>query len=164
MEKTMGNEMVCRKRVIADMYVLSMQDIQRIEKCSYSRAKRIFETMNRFHINGKPYVLANEYFCKDFNINEVVLCQPLGEGLDTKVVKLLPPILSSGDIAAIFDCSHKRGEEIMAVIPNTFKVNNSSFVKIDDFRVWINSLPNTEIIVGDYRPRGKKKEGAKQEE
>ena len=52
----------------------------------------------------------------------------------------------------------------MAVIPNTFKVNNSSFVKIDDFRVWINSLPNTEIIVGDYRPRGKKKEDTKQEE
>lgn len=152
------NEVVDRKRVVAEMYVLSMQDIQRIERCTYSKAKRIFEVMNSFHINGKPYVLANEYFCKNFDIDEVIMCQPLGEGLDTKVVKLLPPVLNTGDIAAIFDCSHKRAEEIMSVIPNTFQLNSSRFVKIDDFKTWINTLPNTAIIVGNYQGK-KRKEG-----
>lgn len=138
------------RKPVVNMYVLSLQDIQRIENCTYSKALKIFKTMNVFHINSKPYVLANEYFCRDFDVKEITMYQPLGEGLDTKVVKLLPPILNAKDIAVIFDCGNKRAYEIIAIIPNSFKINEKTYVKADDFSAWINSLRNRSIRVGDY--------------
>lgn len=148
--KEIEDKDICKRNLKAEMYVLSLQDIQRIENCTYSKAVKTFNTMNYFRINNKPYVLASEYFCKEFIVDDVAMYQPLGEGLDTKVVKLLPPVFTVRDVAAVFDCGIKHANEIMSVIPKQFKINNTKYVAAEDFKNWLKTLPNKQILVGEY--------------
>jgi len=125
----------------AQMYVLSIQDIQRIRNCSYKLAAKELKSMDYFYINSKPYVLARDYFGATYGQYEVTMFEPIVEGIETKLVKVFPLLLDVDDIQAIFNCGARQAQRIMNTIDGTFRLNNKKYVRDKDFECWLDALP-----------------------
>lgn len=131
-----------------ELYVLSVKDIERLEGCTYQEALRKFKTYEYFYINSKPYILAKDYFVSSFKISEILMYEPITEGIETKLIKVMPMMFTVSDIQSIFDCGHRQAYQIMDVIPGVFKINNKRYVSDENFKKWLKGLPNTVINIG----------------
>lgn len=129
------------------MYVISAVDIQRIEGCTYSQAYCKMKKYDYFYINSRRYILASDYFTNGYLVSEAMYYSHLGEGVDTKVIKIRPAMYTVKDIMDIFSVGRPKAEKIMDVIPGAFMLDNVRYVYDRDFVDWLESLPNKHLNV-----------------
>ena len=129
------------------MYVLSAKDIQRLEDLSYQKALKKLKSFEYFYINSKPYILARDYFCEQYELSEIITYEPITEGIETKLIKVIPTMLTVQDIQTIFSCGQRQSYQIMDAIPGTFKINSKRYISDRDFVLWLETLPNKCIKI-----------------
>lgn len=130
-----------------ELYVLSVKDIERLENCTYQEALKKLKTYEYFYINSKPYILAKDYFVTSFKLSEILMYEPITEGVETKLIKVMPMMFTVSDIQSIFDCGHRQAYKIMDTIPGVFKINTKRYVSDDNFKKWLKTLPNTVVTI-----------------
>lgn len=129
------------------MYVISAVDIQRIEGCTYSQAYNKMKKYDYFYINSRRYILASDYFTNGYLVSEAMYYSHLGEGVDTKVIKIRPAMYTVEDIMDIFSVGKSKAEKIMDAIPGAFSIDGVRYVYDRDFVDWLESLPHEHVNV-----------------
>ena len=129
------------------MFVLSVRDIQVMRNVSYTSALNILKQYNYFYINSRPYILASDYFDEKYHIAEISYSAPEDEGMDVKMVKVLPVMLTVKDVQAVFQCGTRQAYEIMDLIPDTFRVNSKRYIREKDFAEWLETLPHQQLTI-----------------
>lgn len=130
-----------------ELYVLSVKDIERLECCTYQEALKKIKTFDYFKINSKLYILAKDYFVKPYKLDEILMYEPIAEGIETKLIKVMPMMFSTSDVQAIFDCGKRQAYQLMDVIPGVFRVNSKRYVSDENFKKWLKTLPDTVINI-----------------
>lgn len=128
------------------MSVLSVSDIQKLNNISYSSALYELKKYNYFYINSRPYILASEYIGQKYRVAEITY-NSIEEGDNTKMIKVLPLMLTVKDIQSVFQCGTRQAYEIMDLIPCVFKVNSKRYVREKDFAEWLETLPNSQLKI-----------------
>lgn len=129
------------------MYVISAVDIQRIEGCTYSQAYNKMKKYDYFYINSRRYILASDYFTNGYLVSEAMYYSHLGEGVDTKVIKIRPAMYTVEDIMDIFSVGKPKAEKIMDAIPGVFSIDGVRYIYDRDFVDWLESLPHEHVNV-----------------
>ena len=129
------------------MYVISAVDIQRIEGCTYSQAYNKMKKYDYFYINSRRYILASDYFTNGYLVSEAMYYSHLGEGVDTKVIKIRPAMYTVEDIMEIFSVGKSKAEKIMGAIPGAFSIDGVRYIYDRDFVDWLESLPHEHVNV-----------------
>lgn len=125
------------------MFVLSAKDIQDIRGVSYSTALNYLKEFNYFYINSKPYVLASDFFDEEYYVENIDFLSKIEADNKTKLIKVLPLMLTVSDIRQVFQCGSRQSYEIMDLIPGMYKINSKRYVREQDFKKWMDSLPNS---------------------
>lgn len=129
------------------LYVLSAKDIQDIKNISYTRALYILKQFNYFYINSRPYILASDFFDEKYNVKEISFLSKIENDNKTKLIKVLPLMLTVQDIQQVFQCGSRQAYEIMDIIPGVFKINSKRYVREIDFNNWLETLPNSKLKI-----------------
>ena len=129
------------------MYVLSVKDIMQMRNISYTNALYTLKQFDYFYINSRPYILASDYFGEKYHISDISFSAPEDEGTETKLVKVLPLMLTVKDVQSVFQCGSRQAYEIMDLIPTAFKINSKRYVREIDFANWLESLPSQKLKI-----------------
>ena len=130
-----------------NMYVLSAKDIKDLRGVSYTTALNYLKEFDYFYINSKPYILASDFFDEKYYVENIDFLSKIEGDNKTKLVKVLPLMLTVSDIRQIFQCGSRQAYEIMDLIPGMFKVNSKRYVRENDFKLWLDTLPNQRLKI-----------------
>lgn len=130
-----------------NMYVLNAKDIQDLRGISYQTALNYLKEFDYFYINRKPYILASDFFGKKYNVESVEYLSSREDDNQTKLVKVLPLMLTVADIKQVFQCGTRQAYEIMDLIPGMFKINSKRYVREKEFNEWLETLPNQRLKI-----------------
>ena len=130
-----------------NMFVLSAKDIQDIRGVSYSTALNYLKEFNYFYINSRPYVLASDYFDEEYYVENIDFLSKIEGDNKTKLIKVLPLMLTVSDIRQVFQCGSRQAYEIMDLIPGVFRVNSKRYVHEEDFKKWLTTLPHSRLRI-----------------